>query len=44
MIQDGPHYYEVKIADHPNGMPKMHCGQLRDADSLQKQISGRNHD
>ena len=32
--QDAPHYYEVRIPNHPNGVPKMHCGMKRDADSL----------
>jgi hypothetical protein len=32
--QDTPHYYEVRIPNHPNGIPKMHCGRKRDADSL----------
>ena len=34
MRQDAPHYYEVKIPNHPNGVPQMHCGKLRDAESL----------
>ena len=29
-----PHYYEVKIPNHPNGIPKMHCGNIKDAESL----------
>jgi len=32
--QDAPHYYEVKIPNHPNGVPQMHCGMKRDADRL----------
>ena len=32
--QDAPHYYEVKIPNHPNGVPQMHCGKLRDAERL----------
>ena len=24
MRQDAPHYYEVKIPNHPNGVPQMH--------------------
>ena len=31
---DGPHYYEVVIPNHPNGVPKMHCGTMRDAEML----------
>ena len=31
---DLPHYYEVKIPNHPNGVPKMHCGMKKDADRL----------
>jgi len=29
-----PHYYEVKIPNHPNGVPKMHCGNIKDAERL----------
>ena len=32
--QDAPHYYEVKIPNHPNGVPQMHCGTKKDADRL----------
>ena len=32
--QDAPHYYEVRIPNHPNGVPKMHCGMKKDADML----------
>ena len=32
--QDAPHYYEVKIPNHPNGIPKMHCGNIKDAERL----------
>ena len=31
---DLPHYYEVKIPNHPNGIPQMHCGMKKDADRL----------
>ena len=34
MRQDTPHYYEVKIPNHPNGVPQMHCGKLKDAERL----------
>ena len=34
VANDPPHYYEVKIPNHPNGVPQMHCGKLRDAESL----------
>ena len=32
--QDAPHYYEVKIPNHPNGVPQMHCGNIKDAERL----------
>ena len=32
--QDFPHYYEVKIPNHPNGVPQMHCGNIKDAERL----------
>ena len=32
--QDFPHYYEVKIPNHPNGVPQMHCGKLKDAERI----------
>ena len=31
---DAPHYYEVVIPNHPNGVPKMHCGTMRDVEML----------
>ena len=31
---DLPHYYEVKIPNHPNGVPQMHCGSIKDAQRL----------
>ena len=31
---DLPHYYEVKIPNHPNGVSQMHCGMKKDADRL----------
>ncbi len=31
---DAPHYYEVKIPNHPNGVPQMHCGNIRDAERV----------
>ena len=34
MRQDAPHYYEVKIPNHPNGVPQMHCGNVKDAERL----------
>ena len=34
IAQEPPHYYEVKIPNHPNGVPQMHCGMKRDADRL----------
>ena len=32
--QDFPHYYEVKIPNHPNGVSQMHCGNIKDAERL----------
>ena len=32
--KDSPHYYEVKIPNHPNGVPQMHCGNIKDAERL----------
>ena len=34
MRQDASHYYEVKIPNHPNGVPQMHCGNVKDAERL----------
>ena len=34
MRQDAPHIWEVKIPNHPNGVPQMHCGLKKDADRL----------
>ena len=31
VAQEPPHYYEVKIPNHPNGVKQMHCGNLKDA-------------
>ena len=29
-----PHYYEVKIKGHPNGVEQMHIGQWRDVETV----------
>ena len=34
VAQEPPHYFEVKIPNHPNGIPQMHCGTKKDVDSL----------
>ena len=34
VTKEQPHCYEVRIPNHPNGVPKMHCGMKKDADSL----------
>ena len=34
MRQDAPHYYEVKIPNHPNGVPQMHVGNIKDAERI----------
>ena len=31
---DSPHYYEVKIPNHPNGVPQMHVGNIKDAERI----------
>ena len=31
---DQPHYYEVKIPNHPNGVPQMHVGNIKDVERL----------
>ena len=37
---DAPHYYEVKIKGHPNGVPQMHCGKIKDAERLLEMYPG----
>ena len=32
--RDLPHYFEVKIPNHPNGVSQMHVGQWRDVESV----------
>ena len=34
VAKDPPHIWEVKIPNHPNGVPQMHCGKKEDADRL----------
>ena len=34
IAKDPPHYYEVKLTDHPNGLKQMHCGTKRDLESV----------
>ena len=29
-----PHYFEVKLCDHPNGLKQVHCGTERDRDRI----------
>ena len=31
---DAPHYYEVKIPNHPNGVPQMHVGNIKDVERI----------
>ena len=31
---DQPHYYEVKIPNHPNGVPQMHVGNIKDVERI----------
>ena len=31
---DAPDYYEVKIPNHPNGVPQMHVGNIKDAERI----------
>jgi len=38
--KDAPHYYEVKIKGHPNGVTQMHCGQEKDAIDICEKYSG----
>ena len=37
---DAPHYYEVKIKGHPNGVPQIHCGQEKDAIDMCERYPG----
>ena len=34
VTQEPPHMWEVRIPNHPNGVPKMHCGNEKDAQRL----------
>ena len=34
VAQDAPHIWEVKIPNHPNGVPQMHCGNRKDAERI----------
>ena len=27
VAKEPPHYYEVKLNNHPNGLPQLHCGK-----------------
>ena len=29
-----PHYYEVKIPNHPNGVPQIHVGNIKDVERI----------
>ena len=31
---ESPYIYEVKIPNHPNGIPQMHCGNIKDAERI----------
>ena len=35
-----PHYYEVKIVDHPNGVKQMHIGKWRDVQTVLDRYPG----
>ena len=32
--REPPHYYEVKIPNHPNGVKQMHIGQWKDVEPV----------
>ena len=40
VAQEPPHYFEVKIQNHPNGVPQMHCGKEEDAIEMCKRYPG----
>lgn len=39
-----PHYYEVKLKGHPNGIPQLHCGQEKDAIAICERYPGSTYD
>ena len=40
VTQEPPHYFEVKIQNHPNGVPQMCCGKQEDAIEMCKRYPG----
>ena len=40
VARETPHYYEVKLVNHPNGVKQLHCGSLKDAESALKRYPG----
>ena len=35
-----PHYFEVKLCGHPNGVPQIHCGRENDAIAMCERYPG----
>ena len=35
-----PHYYDVKVVGHPNGVKQMHIGQWRDVEPVLERYPG----
>ena len=40
VARETPHYYEVKLNNHPNGVKQLHCGSLKDAESILTRYPG----
>ena len=40
VAREFPHYFEVKIQNHPNGIPQIHCGKEEDAIKMCERYPG----
>ena len=40
VTKESLYYFEVKIQNHPNGVPQMHCGKEEDAIKMCEKYSG----
>ena len=39
-FREPPHYFDVKLSGHPNGVPQMHCSRESDAINMCERYPG----
>ena len=44
VTKEQPHYYEVRISNHPNGVPQVHCGKEEYAIEMLQRYPGSTYE